>query len=76
MAVIRIPKTPTSAFNKNRPISKLLKSPILVKSLSPKGDMVEIAHGLFSTMRELDASPVSIILVEPCLAKEGVLKKE
>ena len=26
MAVIRVPKTPKGAFNKNRPVSKLLKS--------------------------------------------------
>jgi hypothetical protein len=28
MAVIRVPKTPKSAFNKNRPASKLLKSQV------------------------------------------------
>jgi hypothetical protein len=28
MAVIRVPKTPKRAFNKNRPVSKLLKSQI------------------------------------------------
>ena len=28
MAVIRVPKTPKQAFNKNRPASKLLKSQV------------------------------------------------
>ena len=37
----------------------------LVRNLSPSGDLAEAATGLYSALRELDASDISTIAVAP-----------
>ena len=48
-------------------VESALGIPVTVKSLSPKGDMVEAARNLFGAMRSLDDdSHISCILAESC----------
>ena len=53
-------------------ISSVTQIPVLTRSLSCTGDLRESAHCLFSEMRWLDSSDVSVILAEPCLIQEGL----
>jgi L-threonylcarbamoyladenylate synthase len=46
--------------------TKLPCQPTLVKLLSKHGDLTQVAAHLFSSLRELDASGVDLILVDTC----------
>ena len=54
-------------------VESALGIPVTVKSLSPKGDMVEAARNLFGAMRSLDDdSHISCILAESCPDNMGL----
>jgi L-threonylcarbamoyladenylate synthase len=69
IGVLLLSGEPESVF---RRLSQLTPDPLRVKSLSPEGDLSEVAHRLFSEMRDLDASDASILVAEPCQAKVGL----
>ncbi|MBI2607118.1 MAG: L-threonylcarbamoyladenylate synthase [Deltaproteobacteria bacterium] len=52
----------------------LVGKPVAVRglSLSLEGNVFESAHGLFSRIRELDASDAAILFAEPCYNKRGI----
>lgn len=52
--------------------SEKLGLPVIARSLSPSGDLSEVARKLFSEMRGLDASEVQWIAAEPCMETHGL----
>lgn len=48
------------------------RTPVIVRTLSPGGNLTEAARALFSTLRELDHSAADILVSEPCLSDEGL----
>jgi L-threonylcarbamoyladenylate synthase len=46
--------------------------PVHAVSLSPSGDLAEMAKNLFSALRELDHSDADILIAEPCSNQQGL----
>ena len=54
-------------------VESALGIPVTVKSLSPKGDMIEAARNLFASLRSLDDDiSLSCIIAEPCPDDTGL----
>lgn len=50
----------------NELLKTQLKQPIVVKVVSPRGNVKEAAHLFFGSLRVLDLSPAEILFSEPC----------
>jgi len=53
-------------------LEKLIKKSVMAKTLSSDGNLQEVAHSLFSTLRSLDRTDIALILIEPCPHSEGL----
>ena len=70
IGILLLKGDPRAAQDKIQEI--LVDIPFVVRSLSPSGDLKEMAHGLFSTLRELDSLGLEAIFSEPCLENRGL----
>src|SRR5262249_5057181 len=55
-----------------RRLESLIQRTVIAVSLSPKGNLAEIARNLFSSLRKLDASAAELLLAEPCPGTNGL----
>jgi L-threonylcarbamoyladenylate synthase len=53
-------------------LSRHLRLPLVVRSLSKNGDLREVAQSLFSEMRALDGSAADLLVAEPCPTLKGL----
>lgn len=70
IGMIRIQGDPKQAAERLHEL--LPDTPVVVRSLSEKGDLRESAHQLFSTLREMDALGLSALFSEPCNETKGL----
>jgi L-threonylcarbamoyladenylate synthase len=52
-------------------LEQAFKKKLAVRNFSQTGELEDVAHHLFRTMREADASPSEVLLVEPPVKIEG-----
>lgn len=53
-------------------LSQAIGYPVIGRSLSPSGDLNEMAQSLFSELRALDASPAQVLFAEFCFSNQGL----